>query len=97
MAAQMHPAPDLSARINAFRLASDVSARELARRCGVSRQHMTDLLAGRRLPTVEMARRLVFELEVPPLLAAEILDAADRSYRSGAGFGVVETLSTREN
>ena len=95
MAAQVHPAPDLSARINAFRLASDVSVRDLGRRCGVSRQHMTDLLTGRRLPTVEMARRLVFELEVPPLLAAEILDAADGSYRSSAGFGVVQTLSDR--
>jgi len=95
MASQMHRAPDLSARINAFRLASDVSVRELARRCGVSRQHMTDLLAGRRLPTVEMARRIIFELEVPPLLAAEILDAADGSYRRSAGFGAVETLSSR--
>lgn len=56
---------------------------------------MTDLLAGRRLPSLEMARRLVFELEVPPLLAAEILDSADGSYRSSGGFGVVETLSTK--
>jgi hypothetical protein len=42
-----------------------------------------------------MARRLVFELDVPPLLAAEILDSADGGYRSSAGVGVVETLPTK--
>ncbi|MGR3173397.1 MAG: helix-turn-helix transcriptional regulator [Candidatus Scalindua sp.] len=48
-----------------FRIIRGLSKSELARRLGISRQYVTDLLNGKKPITLKSARKIAHALEVP--------------------------------
>ena len=91
MSREVSVPPDLASRLNAARLRLDLSVTETARLCDLSRQHLHDVLMGRRLLAPAVARRLIAVLQLDSATAEEVLRTADGRYVSTGGFGVVHT------
>lgn len=81
--------PDLAARLNVARHRVSLTVGDVAERCDISPDHVRNLLAGRRLPTETIARRLIDVLELDDPTADLLILYSDGRYVSSGGFGVV--------
>jgi transcriptional regulator with XRE-family HTH domain len=71
--------PDLADLVKTRRLARSWSLRQLGAQIGVTPAYVADIEAGRRLPSVELKRRIAAALEIPPdeLAAADVRLTSD--------------------
>jgi cyanate lyase len=71
-----HLPPDLAEAVRDAKLRSGRSWRDLARASGVSHPHLVLISQGSRVPSREVARRIIAVLDLDDDLAAELLDEA---------------------
>jgi transcriptional regulator with XRE-family HTH domain len=80
---------DLAAALRAARQDRGLGLREAARLAGIDPGHLCRIELGERCPSVAVARDLVAALELPPDLAARLLEVARPAGRSAASVASV--------